>query len=495
MSVLQEHERSINQVTFYMVFIGSVLGVPFFLFVNNLGIAPTSFLLIPIVFSLITRFMGNTSRAYLCKYSYMFIFALFTLTIFCVLGYYDNNNAVVLLYFVGLVVAAMYYGRRLVYFYAALVTILNVVGIAVLPHKIFFMEYAFNDWFSVLGLFILATIAAGVVAYRASALIVKVETEEQNGKGLVDSLHKTVNQISTTAGELNQVSNKIHLSAQDAANSAGQISAAMNQMTQAFTHQSEHVLEVSDATDHMDRSFRTVMDSMETARGASSRSLEITNQGAGYIDSVVESIDQLAQSISVSIETAGNLQESSAEIKNIVELISEITAQTNLLSLNAAIEAARAGEAGRGFAVVAEEVRRLAAQSATATETINRIITNIQDQIIEANRVARLGRDNITRSEELTQNAHEAFSGIAIAVAEATSTLDEAATAVQSLATDSNSIDDKMSSLATACQQSLAGAQEIMANVEQQMFRYNELLEMAKSLTTLAGSLEKGAQA
>src|SRR2546430_15450758 len=73
------------------------------------------------------------------------------------------------------------------------------------------------------------------------------------------------------------------------------------------------------------------------------------------------------------------LGESSQEIGEIVELISDITEQTNVLALNAAIQAASAGEAGRGFTVVAEEVQRLAERSGEATKQIDAIVKTIQE--------------------------------------------------------------------------------------------------------------------
>ena len=94
-----------------------------------------------------------------------------------------------------------------------------------------------------------------------------------------------------------------------------------------------------------------------------------------------ESITNIEDSVYTNKETIDELIKYSRNINNIVEAINGISAQTNLLSLNAAIEAARAGEAGKGFSVVAEEIRKLARNSENETEKIKEIVSHIQKQI------------------------------------------------------------------------------------------------------------------
>ena len=109
---------------------------------------------------------------------------------------------------------------------------------------------------------------------------------------------------------------------------------------------------------------------------------------ASSTQTVYEAVEQVAKSASAlakagqeSVEQAKLLQEKNADTIKVIDFITNIAGQTNLLGLNAAIEAARAGEQGRGFAVVAEEVRKLAEQSREATEKIQSTLNEMNKAV------------------------------------------------------------------------------------------------------------------
>jgi twitching motility protein PilJ len=106
--------------------------------------------------------------------------------------------------------------------------------------------------------------------------------------------------------------------------------------------------------------------------------LSVTDQGARAVENTIAGMDGIREQIQETSKRIKRLGESSQEIGEIVDLISDITEQTNVLALNAAIQAASAGEAGRGFSVVAEEVQRLAERSGEATKQIGSLVKTIQ---------------------------------------------------------------------------------------------------------------------
>ena len=151
---------------------------------------------------------------------------------------------------------------------------------------------------------------------------------------------------------------------------------------------------------------------------------ESLTKAMDYVDTM--SKESLQAKIAVS-----KVAESSTNISRILEVISSIAAQTNLLALNAAIEAARAGEQGRGFAVVADEVRALASKTQSSTDDISVLIDALQKEVHSASNIIDKGAERAQMAVTQTEQALSSLNSMVSQIEEISGQITHIATAAE----------------------------------------------------------------
>lgn len=197
---------------------------------------------------------------------------------------------------------------------------------------------------------------------------------------MIMNTKKLVNQVSNATGELEvsaqnvgQASELIHEYSQDITRAIGEINEGMEE-------QSRHAQECVEKTDILSNEIQEVSHVVERVEKLVGETEGMINKGMEIVQVLGDRAGKTTQMTVKVSESIESLRKESEIINSFVATITEITEQTNLLSLNASIEAARAGEAGRGFAVVAEEIRKLADDSAKAAGEIRNNVANITAQ-------------------------------------------------------------------------------------------------------------------
>ena len=160
------------------------------------------------------------------------------------------------------------------------------------------------------------------------------------------------------------------------------------------------------------RRYQAEADNAHQAHTLSTETRTVAEHGALIIQSAVEEMLKIANTLDASSLNIGELSQHSQQITSIVNTIREIAEQTNLLALNAAIEAARAGDQGRGFAVVADEVRQLAERTSKSTKEIADMIGRIQTGTRSVIDDMQHSQEQARRGVELANEAGTAILGI-----------------------------------------------------------------------------------
>lgn len=208
-------------------------------------------------------------------------------------------------------------------------------------------------------------------------LTVHATVSEDITGAIADSVNYTTEELRKLVTGITRASEKMGLATGDA-------DAVSKGLMVATEKQAHEIRDAGESVQLMSKSIQEVDASATMAAEVGRRTLAATEQGALAVRNSIAGMDGIREQIQDTAKRMKRLGESSQEIGEIVDLISDITEQTNVLALNAAIQAASAGEAGRGFSVVAEEVQRLAERSGEATKQIGALVKTIQSDTYDA---------------------------------------------------------------------------------------------------------------
>ena len=325
---------------------------------------------------------------------------------------------------------------------------------------------------------------------------IKVTTNDDIGNlgtafnDMTNNLRDLVEKVSHASRQVASTSQELTSGAEQSAQASNQIAVAITEVSYGTEKQLSVVKKTIEIVNQMLRGINQILTSSKVVANTSAKAAESALQGSKAIDKAIDQMNSIERTVNSSAQVIDSLGARSNEISQIIDTISGIAAQTNLLALNAAIEAARAGEQGRGFAVVADEVRKLAEQSSEATKQISALIVEIQTDTQRAVAAMNKGTHEVSIGTDVVNTANQAFQEINDLVKTVSTQVQEISSEIQLTADGSNKIVEAVSEINGISETIVDQTQTVSAATEEQSASIEEIAASSQVLSNMALELE-----
>jgi len=280
---------------------------------------------------------------------------------------------------------------------------------------------------------------AGAFNRMTQVIVKNLKSEIERGGRLVHSVKEAIQQLSSSANEIQAIS---------------------SQQSAGATQQASAVQEATTTSEEIAVTARQVAQNALQVEAQAEEANSACSEGIETVDNAVRGMGQLKAQVQSIAEAMLQLGENSQKIGGIVDIIDEISDQTNLLSLNAAIEAAGAGEAGKRFAIVAGEVRRLAERTVDATGQIKGLIEQIQKATNSTIMLTEEGTKGVEAASTRVERVSVALANIITMVQETRGAAREIKLSTQQQTTASEQMAETIAEVRDVATQVAASAEE-----------------------------------
>ncbi|MGY3186822.1 methyl-accepting chemotaxis protein [Lysinibacillus sp. TE18511] len=311
----------------------------------------------------------------------------------------------------------------------------------------------------------------------------------QSFNSMINNIRTTVTKVNETANHVASASEELNANAEETTKATEMVAITMETIAHGSVEQLNNVSSTVNTVNELSTGVQQVAGNAQAVTELSGDSLSLVINGIDAANQMNQQMIDITERVNDLSEVVNLLGKRSNDIGQIIDSITAIAEQTNLLALNAAIEAARAGEHGKGFAVVADEVRKLAEQSAASSNQIEVLISETQKDTQKAVESMKLVTVGVNEGIKTTENTRTTFAAIQGAIQDVTMQVEEVSAAVEQMAAGTEEIVGSMNTIHSITKSTTAGTESISATTEEQTASMEEISSSAYALANLADEL------
>lgn len=306
----------------------------------------------------------------------------------------------------------------------------------------------------------------------------------ENLNGIILQVQDKSNHLASSAEELNASTEQNTSATEQIAASMQEAAEGMSSLNNSITHSSTLAKEMTNSIFNIESSTNEVSNTVTDT-------MEAVKEGNTALSTTIDQMEYIKKNtydLSTNIQDLGS---QSAQISKIINVITDISEQTNLLALNATIEAARAGEHGKGFAVVADEVRKLAEKSSDSAEQIKEMINAIQNETTNTVNSMKAATSEVEKGISIANNADKSFASITGFVDSITNQMMQVRSGIQEISSVTKQFTNTFEEVGSIGDTVSQEAENVSASTQEQLASMEEIANSASDLTRVAEDLQQ----